>query len=103
MAAMPVTSKLVGAFGSARVTLAGTALLCLAVPLPALARSAGMLAACLFVYGAAAGTMDVAMNTQAVAVESAGRRRVMVGFHALFSFGGMIGALLGSLAARYRL
>jgi len=45
--------------------------------------------------------MDVAMNTQAVTVEAASGRRVMVAFHALFSFGGMIGSLLGSAAARY--
>jgi hypothetical protein len=40
--------------------------------------------------------MDVSMNTQAVEVEAGMGRPVMVGFHALFSFGGMIGALAGS-------
>jgi hypothetical protein len=46
-----------------------------------------------------AGAMDVAMNTQAVDVERAYRRPVMVAFHALFSFGGMTGAAMGGLAA----
>jgi MFS family permease len=101
LVAMPVTSRLVGRFGSARLTQLTAGLLCGAIILPPLAWTAPTLALFLFVYGAAAGSMDVAMNTQAVTVEAASGRRVMVGFHALFSFGGMIGALMGSAAARY--
>jgi len=97
--AMPLTSKLVGRFGSARVTRASTLGLCICVVLPGLAWNAPALAAALFAYGAAAGVMDVAMNTEAVAVEAAYGRPVMVSFHALFSFGGMIGSLMGSVAA----
>lgn len=103
LTAMPVTSRLVGTFGSASLTRITTGLLCVAVPLPALAWSALTLALFLFVYGAAAGAMDVAMNTQAVAVEASAGRRVMVGFHALFSFGGMTGAMIGSIAIRISL
>ena len=97
--AMPLTSKLVGRFGSARVTRASTLVLCVCVVLPGLTWNAPALAAALFAYGAAAGLMDVAMNTAGVAVEAAYGRPVMVGFHALFSFGGMIGSLMGSVAA----
>jgi predicted MFS family arabinose efflux permease len=73
--------------------------LCAALPLPALAKNAWMLGAFLVVYGAAAGAMDVAMNTQAVDVERGYGRPVMVSFHALFSLGGMLGSLMGSAAA----
>ena len=97
--AMPLTSQLVGKFGSAPVTRAFTLGLCGCLVLPGLAWNAASLAAALFVYGAAAGAMDVAMNTEGVAVESAYGRPVMVSFHALFSFGGMLGSLMGSLAA----
>jgi predicted MFS family arabinose efflux permease len=97
--AMPLTSKLVGRFGSARVTRISTLGLCICVVLPGLAWNAAVLAAALFVYGAAAGLMDVAMNTEGVAVEAAYARPVMVSFHALFSFGGMLGSLMGSVAA----
>jgi hypothetical protein len=96
--AMPLTSKLVGRFGSARVTRVSTLVLCFCLVLPGLARNASSLAAALFVYGSAAGLMDVAMNTEGVAVETAYGRPTMVAFHALFSFGGMIGSLMGSLA-----
>lgn len=43
------------------------------------------------------------MNTQAVDVETAYRRPVMVSFHALFSLGGMIGSAMGGVAAAARI
>jgi predicted MFS family arabinose efflux permease len=86
-------------FGSARVTIWSSFALCALLPLPGLARGPFSLTAALLVYGACAGAMDVAMNTQAVDVERAYRRPVMVAFHALFSLGGMVGALMGALAA----
>jgi MFS family permease len=91
--------RLLVRFGSARVTTWSSFALCAALALPAFARGAWSLAAALAVYGAMAGAMDVAMNTQAVDVERAYRRPVMVAFHALFSFGGMSGAAMGGLAA----
>lgn len=88
-------------FGSARVTTWSSFALCAVLPLPALARGGASLAAALVVYGIGAGAMDVAMNTQAVDVERAYRRPVMVTFHALFSLGGMIGSATGGLAAAH--
>jgi fucose permease len=51
----------------------------------------------LTVFGGAIGTMDVAMNVHAIAVEQGSGRRMMSGFHALYSIGGLAGA--GSAAA----
>ena len=67
---MPLTSKLVGRFGSARITRIATLALCGCVVLPGLAWNALVLALALFLYGAAAGVMDVAMNTEAVAARN---------------------------------
>ncbi|HEV7500066.1 MAG TPA: MFS transporter, partial [Vicinamibacteria bacterium] len=86
-------------FGSARVTTWSSFALCAVLPLPALAPGPLVLTGALVVYGICAGAMDVAMNTQAVDVERAYRRPVMVTFHALFSLGGMIGSAMGGLAA----
>ena len=58
--------RLLVRFGSARVTTWSSFALCAALALPALARGAWSLAAALVVYGATAGAMDVAMNTQAL-------------------------------------
>ena len=100
---MPLVSKLVRRHGSARVTRWTSLAFCAALTLPALARSATSLGALLFIFGLTAGAMDVAMNTQAVDVETAYRRPVMVSFHALFSLGGMIGSGMGGAAAAARI
>jgi hypothetical protein len=100
---MPLVSKLVRRYGSARATRWTSLAFCAALPLPALATSAASLGALLFIFGLTAGAMDVAMNTQAVDVETAYRRPVMVSFHALFSLGGMIGSGMGGVAAAERI
>jgi hypothetical protein len=48
----------------------------------------------LFAFGAALGSLDVAMNIHAVEVERAAGRPLMSGFHALFSVGGFAGAIV---------
>jgi MFS family permease len=98
-AGMVAASRLINRYGSASVTRFSTLLLCGCFLLPALAPNAPALAAALFVYGAASGLMDVAMNTEAVVVETSFARPVMVTFHAMYSFGAMVGALVGSAAA----
>ena len=47
-----------------------------------------------FGFGAALGSLDVAMNIHAVEVERAAARPLMSGFHALFSVGGFAGATM---------
>ncbi len=101
LVAMSMISRLIKRVGSARVTRWSTFAFCAALPLPGLARGAVSLTLLLVIYGAMAGCMDVAMNTQAVDVERACRRPLLVGFHALFSFGGMAGAGIGALAASH--
>lgn len=46
----------------------------------------------LAMFGGAIGTMDVAMNVHAIAVEQGSGRRMMSGFHALYSIGGLAGS-----------
>ncbi len=100
---MPLTSRLVGRFGSARVTRFSTIVFCLVLPLPACVTKAWMLGPSLFAFGWAAAAMDIAMNTQAVVVEHALGKPVMSSFHALFSLGGMAGSAMGGVAASLRL
>jgi MFS family permease len=54
-------------------------------------------------FGAATGTIDVAMNTEAAALQEAVGRRIMSRFHASYSLGGLAGAGGGALAAATRL
>lgn len=99
LVSMPITGMLIDREGSGRVTVQGGILFCLSLPLLALATNGAWLAAALFVFGAGAGSMDVGMNAQAVAVEQRYGRSIMSSFHALFSAGGMIGSAIGGLIA----
>ncbi|WP_443032894.1 MFS transporter [Streptomyces sp. A1-5] len=99
VAFMMLTGRLCRRFGSHAVTVASGAALALSILLPPLARSATALGLVLLVFGAAYGSLNVAMNSAAVELIATLRRPVMSGFHAAFSLGGMVGAGLGGLVA----
>ncbi|WP_395681719.1 MFS transporter [Inquilinus sp.] len=92
MVAMPLAGFLASRFSSRVVTALGGLVICLSLPLVILAPDAPLLGLALFLFGAATGSMDVAMNVQATAVEARGTKPVMSSFHGMFSVGGLIGA-----------
>lgn len=96
---MPLAGAAAGRFGSAPVTRAAATVFLLLPALIGLASSASTLAAALFVWGAAMGALDVAMNAQGVTVERYHGRSVLSGFHAMFSLGALVGAGVGSACA----
>jgi len=99
LAIMPLAGWLVPRWGAGPVTFATS----LAQGLPflflPLAQSALSLAGLLFAAGAMNGTLNVAMNTRANAVEDARDVSILSTCHGFFSIGGMIGAGVGSGAA----
>ncbi|MFD7667185.1 MFS transporter [Streptomyces sp. NPDC059788] len=95
-AGMQVCGALADRFGSRAIVLAGGALCSATVVLPGLADSPWTLAAALLALGFGNGCLDVSMNTQAVQVERGYGRPVMSAFHAVFSVGGVIAALIGA-------
>ena len=97
--AMPLAGLGVAHFGSQRMSRAIALLVCFALPFPAFATSLPALMLGLFAFGAAGGSLGVAMNSQAVLVERRSSRPIMSSFHAAFSVGGLCGAGLGSLLA----
>jgi MFS family permease len=99
VATMLIAGALCRRFGSPRVAVISCALLSATLVLPALAHSATSLGLALFIFGAAYGGLNVAMNSIAVDLVAALRRPVMPGFHAAWSFGGLAGAALGGLLA----
>jgi len=99
VATMLIAGALCRRFGSRQLTVPSCGVLSLTLLLPPLARSAVTLGLTLFVFGAAYGCLNVAMNTVAVDLVAALRRPVMSGFHAAWSFGGLAGAGLGGLIA----
>lgn len=61
-----------------------------------LATSGAWLFAALALWGFFQGALDVAMNTQAAAVERLARAPIMARFHAMWSVGALLGALIGA-------
>jgi fucose permease len=97
--AVQLVSTLVGRWTSGVVTRWAVPAASVAMVLPAFAWSLGSLAASLLVFGLTMGTLDTAMNTQAVAIERACRKPIMSGIHGMFSVGMLFGAVVGAGAA----
>jgi MFS family permease len=96
--AMIVSSWLLPRVGSRRVVQVALVGYCAAGPVVGLTGALPALFGALFAWGAFQGTLDVAMNTQAIAVERTGRRVLMSGLHGSWSIGSFAGAGIGALA-----
>jgi MFS family permease len=94
-----IADRLIDRAGSAALTVATAAALPLLLVALGLAGNLAELMAALFGYGLLGGLLDVCLNTQAVGVERGYRRPLINSFHAGYSFGGLLGALLGGLFA----
>ncbi|MGW3911410.1 MFS transporter [Streptomyces sp. NPDC005070] len=99
-AGMQMAGPLTDRLGARVVVPAGGVLCGAALMLPGLAATPWTLAGALLAFGFCNGCLDVSMNAHAVHVEKAYGRPVMSGFHATFSVGGVIAALVAAGAAR---
>ena len=96
MLSMPFVGWLAHKLGNRTLIVASGLLMCLALPVLAMASSIAALVAALFYFGVMLGAVDVAMNAHAVDVERLDGGRLMSGFHGLFSVGGLTGAAVVS-------
>jgi MFS family permease len=95
-AGMQIVGPLTDRFGARAVVPVSGALCSTAVVLPGLATDVWTLGAALLVLGLGNGCLDVGMNAHAVQVERGYRRPVMSAFHAAYSIGGVLAALVGA-------
>ncbi len=95
--AMLATGPLSARYGGKPVIVISGIALALILPLLTIAATPLTLGGVLLLFGAALGSLDVAMNVHAVEVEKAAPKPMMSGFHALFSIGGFAGAALMTL------
>ncbi|MFS4579843.1 MFS transporter [Phaeobacter sp. C3_T13_0] len=95
----PIAGRAADRMGAAFITRRVALAYMLGLVLLAVAPNLPLLAAALFVFGAAHGSMDVTMNAWASAVETRSSRPMMSSFHAMFSLGAGLGALSGYAAA----
>jgi len=90
--AMMLTGMLSARYGSRPIIIAGGLGLAVLLPPLAVIETPIALGFALLAFGAALGSIDVAMNIHAVEVERAVGRPLMSGFHAQFSIGGFAGS-----------
>ena len=92
VSSMLLTGALCSRHGSKPVVGVTGVVMALLLPTLALAGTPLALGLALFAFGAALGSLDVAMNVHAVAVERIASRPLMSGFHAMYSVGGFAGS-----------
>ncbi len=97
---MVLIGRLTDRFGSSRVMIPAALLEGLLLIPPGFSDGLVVLCVALFAFGAVHGTLNIAMNANAAEVERAAGRPIMSSFHAVYSIGGFLGAVLGSFFAR---
>jgi MFS family permease len=100
--ALPTSGPIVHRLGVSRVVALGVVVVALAqvgIAVGAGLGSVPLTAVALFAYGAGTSVWDVAMNVEGAEVERRLGRPIMPRFHAAFSLGTVLGALVGALAS----
>ncbi|MDU1693799.1 MAG: MFS transporter, partial [Bradyrhizobium sp.] len=92
VASMLAAGLLSARYGSKPVVIVSGLALSVLLPPLVIATTPVTLALALFAFGAALGSLDVAVNIQAIEVERLSARPLMSGFHAQFSIGGFAGS-----------
>ena len=92
---MQLSGRLVDRYGTRRIMIPAALVDgCFLLPV-ALAPSLAALCLALFVFGVVHGVLNIAMNARGVEVERAAERPIMSSFHAVYSIGGFLGAVVG--------
>jgi predicted MFS family arabinose efflux permease len=94
---MPLTGIAIARLGSRLPTAVLAIAYPILTPIAILSGSTPLLFVSLFFFGAALGSLDVAMNTQAAEIERAGGRPMMSSFHGFYSLGALAGSAVGGV------
>lgn len=98
LTAIQLVGNLIDRVGSRTATFLSGTFMGIMLFFPGLADTPLLLGFTLFLLGIGVGATDVAMNAHAVDVEKAYQRPIFSAFHAMWSFGGLIGASIGGVA-----
>ncbi|RTL57420.1 MAG: MFS transporter [Sphingobacteriales bacterium] len=97
MLSLPISGWLITKYGSRRMLITASLFYPLMLILLGAAATVTQLVAVLFLFGLFSNLCNIAMNTQAVAVEKFYGRSIMASFHGLWSLAGFSGAAIGSI------
>lgn len=97
MASLPISGWMVTHYGSKKMVLIGAILYATTLVFIGFASRTEHLVIALFAFGLWGNLTNIAINTQAVAVEQIYRKSIMASFHGLWSLAGFISAMIGSV------
>ncbi len=93
--------SLAAKYGSRTIAVPATVGMAVAMFLVSLTDTYLLFSLALFLFGFTLATQDISMNAHAIAVEHRYKARYMSTFHAIFSIGGLVGALLAGVLAQF--
>lgn len=96
MCSLPFSGWVIPKAGSKKVLLVAILVYSCALVTLGLAQNTFQLVICLVCYGFASNTVNISVNTQAVAAEGMHSRPIMASFHGLWSLAGFTGAGIGT-------
>ena len=97
MASLPISGWMVTHYGSKKMVLIGAVLYAITLGFIGFVTRTEQLVIALFAFGLWGNLTNIAVNTQAVAVEQVYGKSIMASFHGLWSLAGFVSAMIGSL------
>ena len=101
LCALSFIGKLIGRHGSRTYAVYGSLAAAFALWPIAFANNVLTIGLSFFIFGFCLTVQDVAMNTHATTLEHKTGRKLMSGFHAIFSVGALSGGIVGGLFAQF--
>lgn len=103
LVSLPLAGWLIAKYNSKIICLIAICLYVVVIPLIGFSTSALALFAGLFLFGMSGDILNIAVNTQVISLEKKTSKIMMSSFHAIFSVGLMLGALLGGLVVTFHI
>jgi len=98
---LPFSGWIINHFGSKKVVIVSGLIYTLLLLVIGIAQDLAQLIAVLFTFGFFSSLLNIAVNTQAVGVESSYDKPIMASFHGMWSLAGFGGAAIGTLMMGY--
>jgi MFS family permease len=93
---LPFSGYFTSKFGSRRVVMFASLIYALLLSGIGFSTSVLQLAICLFLFGSAGNMMNIAINTQAIALEGLYKKTIISSFHGMWSVAGLVAASVGT-------
>ena len=93
---LPFSGYLTSKIGSRKVVIIASLVYCFLLAAIGFSEAVWQLTICLFLFGSSGNMMNIAINTQAIALEKLYQRIIISSFHGMWSIAGLFAASLGT-------